>query len=141
MNEPDRPDLEPAEVVRRFVADMHAWEMQAAADFHATQPQGSEAFWDRARTSQAEVFARWCTDKARPQGRNGSFAQPPEYQPEYEQILETRLESSRQAVVETQQGTGFKNKVRYTLLKKAGRWRIDNKKRARANGQWVKHFL
>ena len=87
------------------------------------------------------MFARWCTDKARPYGRNGSFGQPPEYQPEHEQILETRLESPRRAVVETQQGTGFKNKVRYTLLRKAGGWWIDNKKRAAANGRWVNYSL
>ena len=141
MSKPGDTDLDPAETVRRFIADMHAWEMQAAADDHATQPRGSDAFWDRTRSAQAEVFARWCTAKQRPYGRRGAFSQPPECQPAHERILETCLESPRRAAVYTQEGTGFKRKLRYVLLRQAGRWRIDNKKREDHAGKWVHRGL
>ncbi len=77
------------------------------------------------------------TPKERPYGRQGSFGQPPSYQPEHERILETCLESPRRAVVHTQEGTGIKRRLHYVLLKKAGRWLIDSKKVLYSDGRWV----
>ncbi len=120
--------LEPAEVVRRFIADMHAWERQSEADYKTSPPEDHQALWSRLRATQAEVFSLWCTTKKRPYGRQGSFGHLPEYQPEHERILETCLESPRCAAVHTQEGTGTKRKLRYVLLRQAGRWRIDSKR-------------
>jgi len=41
--------------------------------------------------SMTEVFGRFCTSKPRPHGRNGSFQNPPEYNPEVESIVTATL--------------------------------------------------
>ena len=119
---------DPAEVVRRFIADMHDWEARTLLDYRSSEPSQSDAFISQARASLGEIFIRWCTPKERKHGRLGSFSDPPEYQPEHEAILEAVIESPRRACVLTQQGTGFREKRKYVLLKKADRWLIDNVK-------------
>lgn len=118
----------PAEVVRRFIADMHVWELQAAEAHKASTPDDNERFWQANNAALAEVFARWCTTKDRKYGRSGSFQKPPEYQPDGEDVLETIIESSRRACVYTQRRTGLAFKQQYVLLKHKGSWLIDNVK-------------
>ncbi len=132
---------DPAEVVRRFIADMHAWEVQTAASHRAARKSGLESPWEVTRTLLAQVFERWCTPKDRKQGRLGSFSTPPEYQPEHEPVLETSYKTASRACVYTQQRTGFKNKRRYVLLKKSDRWLIDNVKWHTHGGKWEKGSL
>ena len=130
MSESEVSDLhaDPAEVVRHFIAEMHDWEARTLHDYRSCDPSDIDAFWGRVRASLGVVFARWCTPKERKFGRLGSFADPPEYQPEHEAILETIVESSRRALVYTQQGTGFRNKRMYVLSKKSDRWLVDSVK-------------
>lgn len=127
---------DPAEVVRRFIADMHKWELQTSASHRSAKMSGLETPWAATHASLAEVFDRWCTPNDRKQGRLGSFRTPPEYQPEHEPVLETTYESANRACVYTQQGTGFKHKRTYVLLKKADRWLIDSVTRLTHGGEW-----
>ena len=119
---------DPPEVVRGFITDMHAWEAQTLLDHRSSGPSEVDEFWAQARASLGGVFARWCTPKERKYGRLGSFSNPPEYQPEHEAILEAIVESTRRACVYTQQGTGFRNKRMYILVKKSDLWLIDSVK-------------
>lgn len=133
---------EPAKVVRGFIADMHQWELETAvASAAAKKSDRYDAFTSATRKSLSKVFARWCTPKERSYGRCGSFQDPPEYQPDYEKILEVVLESSRRCSVYTQQGTGFKNKQKYVLLKKGNRWQIDSVKWQLNDGKWANGIL
>ena len=136
------PYANPAEVVRRFIADMHEWESQTLAAYETAKKSGQvEPFWESTRQTLEQVFSRWCTPKERKAGRLGSFSNPPEYQPDHEVILETDIESSRRASVHTQQGTGFKQKRKYILLKKGDRWIIDSVKWQTHEGTWSNGIL
>jgi hypothetical protein len=133
---------DPSRVVRRFIEDMHDWEARTLLEFRSLDPSKAEAFWARTCASLGEVFARWCTPKERKLGRNGSFADPPDYQPEHEVHLKTIVESPRRACVQTWQGTGFRHKRMYVLLKKSDRWLIDSVKWWHASaGKWAKGIL
>jgi hypothetical protein len=141
---PENTDVyaDPAGVVRRFIADMHDWEARTLLDHRSLDPAEADAFWVRTRTSLGDIFARWCTPKERKYGRLGSFADPPEYQPEHEVILKAIAESPSRACVYTQQGTGFRHKRMYVLLKKSDRWLIDNVKRWQASmDKWANGIL
>jgi hypothetical protein len=127
---------QPAEVVRRFIADMHDWEIRTAAARKNSAPENHVQFWEAANTSLAAVFARWCTPKDRKYGRLGSYQEPPEYQPYGEDILETVIESPRRACVYTQRRTGFGFKQQYVLQKLAGRWLLDNVKWQASDAKW-----
>ena len=141
MNDPESKVLEPAETVRRFIVDMHAWEVQSGADYKTSPPEDHQAFRERLLATQAVVFARWCTPRERPYGRQGSFGLLPEYQPEHEHLLETCLEGPRRALVYTQLDIRTKRRWRYVLFKKAGRWLIDNRKYLNVDGRWTSHSL
>jgi hypothetical protein len=133
---------DPAQVVRRFITDMHQWESQTLSAYEmAKKSEQYEAFWDMGREALGKVFSRWCTPKERKYGRLGSFSDPPEYQPEHEAILETILESSRRASVHTQRTTGFGHKRKYVLLKKGDRWLIDSVKWQTHDGKWSNGIL
>ena len=128
---------QPAEVVKRFIADMHDWELRTASLHRAATPDQYAETWSASNRSLAEVFACWCTPKERKYGRLGSFQSPPEYQPNAEDVLETVLESPRRACVYTLRRTTFGGKFRYALLKHFDRWLIDNVKcRSDDEDQW-----
>jgi hypothetical protein len=108
---------DPAEVVRRFIINMHEWEMRILSEYEAAaKSEQYDAFWTDARRSLEDVFSRWCTPKERRHGRLGSFANPPEYQPSHEQILETVNETPRRIIVLTRRIIGFKDARKYVLL-------------------------
>ncbi|OYT71429.1 MAG: hypothetical protein CFK52_08000 [Chloracidobacterium sp. CP2_5A] len=131
-------DDDPAAVVRDFIAAMHAWELSAAAAMDEAKRAGENGFLEKygIQAGQDAVFAQFCTPKARPYGRRGSFSRPPEYQPDQETILGVAIESSRRAVVETQRNTGFQSRRRYVLLRQGGRWRLDSVKWRQVDGDW-----
>jgi hypothetical protein len=107
----------------------------------AAKSEQYDAFWTDARRSLEDVFSRWCTPKERRHGRLGSFANPPEYQPSHEQILETVNETPRRIIVLTRRIIGFKDARKYVLLKKGDRWWIDNVKWQSKDGDWQNGIL
>lgn len=133
---------DPAQVLRRFIADMNVWEAQTLAKSKLSPPQEHQQFWTEAKDSLREVFAKWCTQKERKYGRLGSFQDPPEYQPDTEEIRETVVESARRASVYTQRRSGFAFQQKYVLVKQGGRWLLDSVKwRASDGDKWSNGIL
>jgi hypothetical protein len=133
---------DPAQVLRRFIADMNTWELRIAATYKGLPPEEHQAFWTEARDTLREIFARWCTPKERKHGRLGSFQDPPEYQPDMEDVGETVVESPRRASVYTQRRSGFGFQQKYVLVKQDGRWLLDSVKwRAADSEKWSNGVL
>ena len=127
---------EPAAVVRGFIAAMHDWEFATAAAFRAAMRAGVLPPSEEAVAQVRAVFGRYCTPRTHSRTRGVSFAEPPEYQPEHEAVLGVEAGSLRRAVVETQQGTGFRQRRRYMLVRWGGQWLIDSVKWKQHDGTW-----
>ena len=123
---------DPESVVTAFIASMNAWEIHA----NRVSRSGAGDHWPEIHRTQALVFDRYCTPKERPHGRAGSFGKPPEYDPERERILSSRLHGAKRAFVETDRESVFGGgRHRYVLHLLDGRWLIDNVKIDR-DGKW-----
>jgi hypothetical protein len=119
----------PRDVLIAFITAMHKWEVESWEHSRRTRNGANPSSYQTDVAQRMnDIFAMFCTTKDRPRGRNGSFQHPPEYDPATEQILDVAEESSRRAVVHTQQGSGFRNRCQYVLLREGGEWRIDSKK-------------
>jgi hypothetical protein len=123
--------ISPVEVLRGFMKAMNKWERESWKIYTESKIKNRDLVVQQQRfqESQERIFAKYCTPKKRlVAGRFGSFQNPPEYDPETENILNVDVVSKRRVIIYTQQGTGFRNKCRYVLLRKGNRWLIDNKK-------------
>jgi len=121
----------PARVLRRFIKAMNEWERQCWKEYTESKMKKIDPLIQHKRFQQRQekIFARYCTPKKRLiVGRFGSFRNPPEYDPETEILLKVDEISKWRVIIYTQQGTGFRNKCRYVLLRKGSRWLIDNKR-------------
>lgn len=91
-----------------------------------------EQFWARCRASCRQVFREYCTSRTRAYGRpdNISIGSPPDYQadPAQEPVTSIEAPDRRRIVIETKQQFAVKYRCQYVLLKKDGKWLIDNKK-------------
>ncbi|MEI8379748.1 MAG: NTF2 fold immunity protein [Planctomycetota bacterium] len=83
----------------------------------------------------ADVYARFCTTKKRPYGRNGSYQVPPEYDPREEYLVETTIVNPRRAEVVTRNEMS-KTEYLDVLQKKGGIWLVDSKKYRLIGGKW-----
>lgn len=119
----------PRAVLVEFIAAMCKWEIESWEHMRRMR-NAPEPFSYRPDVLQRmnEIFAAFCTIKDRPHGRHGSFQHPPEYDPATGQILEVVEESPRRVVIQTQQGSGFRNRCQHVLLQKGGEWRIESKR-------------
>lgn len=120
----------PANVVRAFILDMNAWEIEAnAARRRARDTPQPDSYQGAIQASVAEIFRRRCTDRVRGQGRvlNPSFQRPPEYDPRTETVQSETIDGPSRATVETRRdailGGG---RYRYTLHRRQGAWLIDS---------------
>ena len=134
----DEADLAPCDfaspesVVTAFIASMNAWEINA----NRISRSGDGDHWPEIHRTQALVFDRFCTPTTRPRGRAGSFRNPPEYDPERERVLGSRLHGAKHAFVETDREEVLEGgRYRYVLHLLDGRWLIDNVKVER-DGKW-----
>jgi hypothetical protein len=108
----------PATVVRGLIIAMNQFEEAA----HLAQGK------DEILTLMNGVYGRFCTDKQRPYGRNGSYSRPPEYDPVTEKLIASQVvRAGRAEVVTRSQSQGDRENL-YILIKKAGRWLIDSRK-------------
>ena len=136
LNWPEMPedpyaadDQAPASVVRGFILAMNRWEAESAKH-HKAAVGSTESAWDDIKAAQALVFDRFCTVKARPYGRQGSFQQPPEYQPS-ETLVQIDNKDNKRAELITRDAPGapLRYEYLYVLQKKREGWRIDVKKK------------
>lgn len=111
-------DTNPASVVRGLIIAMHQFEERALS---AKDNNAILALMN-------EVYSRFCTDKKRPYGRNGSYSRPPEYDPATEKLVESREVRAGRAEVMTRSDTQGQREILYVLAKKAGRWLVDGRK-------------
>ncbi|MBV9850147.1 MAG: hypothetical protein JO250_10780 [Armatimonadetes bacterium] len=127
----DEPET-PEEVLRGFWTEMHLWEWDA----YRTMPGPSTApvevsrrHRERAGAEMAPIFEKYCTPKRRiyGQGIDRSIGSPPEYDPDATAIVDVTYESLVRVVVKTERRTGRHAKHIFVLLKRGGRWLIDNR--------------
>lgn len=108
----------PASVVRGLIIAMNQFEKRA----HFAKD--NNAILDL----MTDVYRRFCTDKKRPYGRNGSYSRPPEYDPATEKMVAMREVRAGRAEVMTRSDTQGQREILYVLAKKAGRWLVDSRK-------------
>jgi hypothetical protein len=115
----------PEAVVRGLIIAMNQFERNARrADSPATRLDMMNAVYDR-----------FCTQKDRPYGRNGSYRTPPEYDPDAEYLIESKLVNQRRAEIITRNDDEGVEYL-YVLLRKAGSWRVDSKQYRLVGGRW-----
>jgi hypothetical protein len=108
----------PAAVVRGLIIAMNHYEKRARF------AKDNAAILDL----MMDVYRRFCTDKKRPYGRNGSYCRPPEYDPATEQLVASQEVRAGRAEVVTRSSTQGQREILYILSKKAGRWLVDGRK-------------
>ena len=133
-------ELVPEAVVMAFIEAMHAWEVDAWAESRRARgtPKAQDYLVDVSAACD-RVFARFCTARKRPQGRNASFSRPPEYDPATERVVATHIDGNS-AVVDTLRAALLGGAFRYRLRRHAGAWLIDSVKREQ-DGAWIPHIL
>ena len=131
-------------VLKKFIAEMHDWEAACAAEdekYEDDEESDLSAISAGQHLKCDAIFSRYCTRKDRKQGRNGSYAMPPRYNAS-EEVTDIEEKNSKKLVITTQQHTGMKDKVRYTLLFAKGEWRLDHNERYSSyENKWVKANL
>lgn len=119
---------DPTSVVCAFIAAMNKWEISCADASKSAKASGNQSDWKWVLGTMNDVFGIYCTFKPRPHGRQGSFQRPPEYDPEKEKIISSSIDGQRSMVDTTREAVLGGGNYRYTLLRQAGQWRIDNVK-------------
>lgn len=119
------------EVLMAFLTEMCAWE-RAACKADQTARRGHQNIDPEIWAAQRDaITGKYCTPKKRVYSGPLSFGEPPQYDPETEDITEIVEESPRRMVFLTQQRAGFKNKRRFVVLNRGSQWFVDN-------WQWLK---
>jgi ankyrin repeat protein len=116
----------PEAVVRGLIIAMNRFETEA--------PTSSSQ--DSLMAMLADVFARYCTDKKRTYGRQGSYRTPPEYDPDAEYLIRSTIINPRRAELVTRSDNS-RTEFLYVLQRKAGVWRVDNKKLRLVGSDWI----
>lgn len=115
--------LSPEATVWAFIHAMNRWEIESSRKYNTTRT--IDQTFDQILAALMPIMAVYCTERERKYGRT-SFGNLAEYDPAIETLLEIDLERPSRAVVITcHERLG---RFRYLVIKKAGRWLIDNKK-------------
>jgi hypothetical protein len=116
--------VEPEDVLRAFWTAMCAWERRAWQSFKtARQVDLNVAALSAER---AAIIGEHCTPKPRVYSGPLSCGDPPQYDPDTEDVLEVVQETARRVAIHTQQRVGFKNRRKFIMLKQGDRWLLDN---------------
>jgi len=133
--------LAPEVVVEHFIRAMNVWEIAAWKLARAARDTMTPASHQHQVTAaQIEVFAKHCTARERPQGRQGSFQRPPEYDPEREMIVRVEVQGARAYVDTHRDAVLGGGPHRYVLHRCNGTWLIDSLKET-VDGAWVPKVL
>jgi hypothetical protein len=119
-----RSEREPAEVVRGFIVAMNQWEKESA---RVARRWGTQVAFASNKEPLGEIMRELCTAKDRPYGRLGNYSDPPEYDPELQEVVGTKLGKTKAEVEVTNRGTYYKTWV-FLLRKEDGCWLIESKK-------------
>ena len=122
---------DPSRIVQSFISEMHAWETAASIAERATRETNRpDSHWADVKATVDSIFMTYCTPKSRPYGRNASFRQPPEYNPDTEKITNVDFSADgRRAFVDTFRDDPIEGgNRRYVLFRSGGKWLIDNVK-------------
>lgn len=129
----DATRLNPENTLWAYIHAMNLWEKESSKRHKASLKYDTvEQVFEQISADMNAIFALYCTPKDRPYGRT-SFGNLPEYDPEVETILQSTIERPGRAVIVTRHARH--GSFRYVLLKKEGRWLIDNKK-IDLSGKW-----
>ncbi|MEM6293195.1 MAG: NTF2 fold immunity protein [Myxococcota bacterium] len=132
---------QPESVVRAFIAAMHGWEVESKRlSREAGNASDPAAYWVPVTERMNAIFKSYCTRKERPHGRQGSFQDPPEYDPSREQVLRSEVEKRRVMVDTERQAIFAGGRHRYVLLREGGKWLIDSVKQE-LQGRWERGIL
>ncbi len=114
-------------VLLHFMEEMNAWEIK----YYKLYSDDTLKYMDAAVDDLRKIYAKWLTIKERKTGRSAgpgpSVGIPPEYDPNTEIVESTEESGKNKLLFYTQQTTGFKTKLRYTLIFTKNEWRIDKK--------------
>ena len=120
---------DPESVVRCFIAEMNRWETESHVARRAVRQSDNPASYQAPVTAAMNrIFSAYCTPKPRPHGRQSSFQNPPEYNPEHETVLSSVIRGPS-ASVRTERDSVFGGLFRYALKRIDNRWLIDTLKR------------
>lgn len=121
-----------------YIHAMNRWERESARRFKTPGPgQTQEQAMEEILAASEPIVATYCTPRPG-RVRHTRFGMLPEYDPALESLEQVDYEKPGRAVMLTRHGR--LGKFRYVLLKKAGRWLIDNKK-IDLGGTWGKWSL
>jgi hypothetical protein len=120
---------DPESVVSCFIHAMHQWELDShALSRSARNSEDPSSYQSSVLASMVAISDRFCTPKPRTYGRNGSFQNPPEYDPQRESINECEIKGSRASVFTYRDSILGGGRYRYSLKRRANRWLIDTLK-------------
>jgi NTF2 fold immunity protein len=117
-----RDEMTPEAVLRAFFAAMCKWERHAFKEAEKTEEPDDAALLE----GRNKIVTEYCTAKRRVYSEPLSYGDPPEYDPRTEDVIEVVEESPSRVVIFTKQREGFKNKRRFVLMRKSGRWLLDS---------------
>jgi NTF2 fold immunity protein len=133
--------LAPEVVVKRFIQAMNSWELAAWKLCRAARDSANpDAYQPEVMATQLAVFAKHCTARERPHGRQGSFQHPPEYDPERETIVKVEVEGERAHVDTNRDAVLGGGPHRYVLHRGARGWLIDSLKE-KVDDAWIPKIL
>jgi uncharacterized protein len=129
----------PEAVLRGFTFAMNRWERYVAKLDGSKKPEKVKR--KELLDSMQAIFDLFCTAKKRPYGRLGSYRTPPEYDPKDESLIAVNMVSAARAELTTRCDKPHQHEYLYVVLKKKGRWLLDNKKTRLIGGKWMQWFL
>ena len=131
----------PEDVLKAFFAAMCKWERAAYKASRASERAGQGLPADELLRQKLAILGEYCTPKRRVYAEAVCYSSPPEYDPRTEPITRVVAESETRVVVYTQQQTGFEHERRFVLLRRGGRWLVDNKQWRGGGEKWERDIL
>lgn len=125
----------PRSVLIAFMKEMREWELRCAKRERKCDEGGME-YEDAAALGTSDylaVFNRFCSRDAVP--REYFFTEPPDYDPEGEEILEEKEVLPGRIEIRTRQSYSHKKSHIFSIVSEDGEWRIFEKRIALDNGE------
>ena len=127
----------PEKVLWAFCTAMCHWEREALRALPNPEDDAAwRRYWEQINASWRPIFDKYCTPRKRVYGqRRYSVGTPTQYQPRAERILEVSYKSPYRVVISTERTKGFEGIYQYVLVRRGGRWLVDNRKKIDPDGK------